>query len=203
VKRRVLDVRGLPTIGFGPQEPLWWGMLMLNVIEGSMLALLAVAYVYVGDRTAPWPPMVSPRWIGWLATVELGLLIASVLPIWACGRASIRADLRAMRRWLIIGTALGVVALVVRWQIFEALPFRWDDNAYGSVVWTMLGLQTFHLLSSVVENGLFVGLLFRGPVEEKHRSDLHATTLLWYLVVGGATLQWSLIFVDILRTGLR
>lgn len=200
--RRVLDVSGTPTVAVGPKDQLWWAMMLLNVIEGSMLVLLAISYVYIGDRTSPWPPVVSPRSIGWLGTVETAVLVASAVPIYLSGRGAVRGDLWAMRRWLMVGTAIGVVALVCRIAVFRMLPFRWDTNAYGGAVWTFLGLQTFHLLSSLVENTVFALLLVRGPVEEKHRSDLHASTLLWYLVVAGSVLVWAFIYVDILRTGV-
>jgi hypothetical protein len=33
---------------------------------------------------------------------------------------------------------VGVVLLVIRALEFGALNCRWDDNAYGSIVWTLL-----------------------------------------------------------------
>lgn len=201
MKPRVLDVSRLPTVAFGAADPLWWSMHLLNVIEGSMLVLLAVAYGYVEARTSPWPPELADVSIGWLATVELGLLVASGPPMWIAGRAAIRGDLRGMRRWLCAATALGLGALVLRWMIFDRLPFRWDVSAYASVVWTMLGVQTFHLITGVGENLLFAILLFEGPVEDARRTDLHASTLLWYFVIVGAALQWAVVFLEILREG--
>jgi cytochrome c oxidase subunit I+III len=201
MSRRVLDVGGLPPIEFGHKDTLWWAMVFLNAIEGTMLALLAVAYFYVADRTSPFPPTLCPRSLGWLATVDLAILLVSLAPTVLMDRASRAADLGGMRRWLIVVTVLGWSCVGLRVLLFQRLPFRWDQHAYGSVVWSMLGLQTFHLASSVVENTAFLVLLYRGPVAHSHRADLSASTLLWYLVVAGALTQWGVVFLDILRTG--
>ena len=36
--------------------------------------------------------------------------------------------------------------MVLRGFEFSAVQFRWDSNAYGSVVWFMLGMHALHLL---------------------------------------------------------
>jgi heme/copper-type cytochrome/quinol oxidase subunit 3 len=107
-----------------------------------------------------------------------------------------------MRAGLVAVTLLGLVALALRAFEIDAVGFRWDQHAYGSVVWTFLGLQTFHVASSVAENLALLVVLFRGRVGHSHRADVAASAVLWYLVVAGAVLQYALVFVDILRTGV-
>ena len=38
-RRRVLDVEALPTHAFGHRDPLWWAVILLVCIEGTMLVL--------------------------------------------------------------------------------------------------------------------------------------------------------------------
>jgi heme/copper-type cytochrome/quinol oxidase subunit 3 len=194
----VIDVSGLPAHAFGQRDPLWWGVILLVAIEGSMLALLALSYFYVRDRTTPFPPaFVAPR-IAWIATIELIVWIASAAPTWWAGRAAIAGDLRRMRLHLVLATALGVVAVVLRWYEVHLLPFRWDSHAYGSMVWALLGLQWVHGLTGIGENVLYIALLMAGPVEDKHRVDIEVSTPLWYFVIAGAALVWAVVFLEVL-----
>ena len=54
-------------------------------------------------------------------------------------------DLRAVRCDLVIMTTVGLVLLGLRASEFRTLNVRWDQNAYGSIVWILLGLHTAHL----------------------------------------------------------
>jgi cytochrome c oxidase subunit 3 len=198
VIRRVLDVSGLGTHAFGRRDPLWWGVMLVIAIEGTMLALVTVSYFYVRSRTQPFPPVVVPHRIAWLGAIELALWIVSVAPTYLSGRAAVRGDLAGMRRQLAIATLLGAVAIALRWYEVHLLPMRWDSHAYGSVVWAMLGLQWVHGLTGVGENVLYLVLLFVGPVEDKHRVDIEVSTPLWYFVVAGSGVVWLVVFLEVL-----
>ena len=81
MRRRVIDVSELPKVAYGARDPLWWAVMLLVAIEGSMLVLLAVSYFYVRSRTEPFPPVMVPRAIATIALLEVALWIASAL-IW-------------------------------------------------------------------------------------------------------------------------
>jgi cytochrome c oxidase subunit 3 len=200
VTDRGFDVSDVPQIAFGARDPRWWAVVMVVAIEGTMLVLLALSYGYVRERTAPWPPVLMPRTVAWLAAAELGVLVASALPTALATRAARRGQLVPMRRSLWVATALGLIAGAARWAILDGLPFRWDEHAYGSVVWALLVTQTFHLITSLGENLFLLALLHRGPVEQKHRVDVDVSGPLWYFVIAGAALTWSVVFLEILRT---
>ncbi len=80
-------------------------------------------------------------------------------------------------------TVLCAAAAVLRWFELQALPFRWDISAYGSIVWMIYGLHSFHLATSVVENAAFTALCFIGPFEKKHLVDVHVSANYCYFVV--------------------
>jgi len=201
VKRRVLDVKGLPPIGFGSRDPLWWAMILLAAIEGMMLALAVVTYVYISGRMSPWPPDLSPRWIAWVGVVELVAMLASIVPTVIANKAAVAANIPKMRWGSVISAALGAVALACRIWIMVGLPFRWDADAYGSTVWLLLGIQVIHLGTGIIEDVLVAILLFVGPVEHKHRCDVEASSVLWYFVVVGEIVVFLVVYVDIFRTG--
>jgi hypothetical protein len=68
-------------------------------------------------------------------------------------RAAERQNLRDSQVGLVVLLVVGVVLLVIRALEFDALNCRWDDNAYGSIVWTLLtywsgsSLRSWNLLS--------------------------------------------------------
>ncbi len=192
--RRTIDVSGLPEYAFGHRDPLWWGVMGLVAIEGTMLALLAASWFYVRGNYVAWPPQGVGTRVQLLAALEVALLLASAWPTHLSNLAAERGDLRGMRLWLGVTTALGLAYLVVRSFLFAALPFRWDLTAYASVLWGALVLNTTHGLSGVLENATMLVLLFTGPLEKKHLVDVHASGLLWYFVVFSWTPLWFLMF---------
>lgn len=201
MSRRILDVSGLPTTAFGPRDPLWWSVILLIAIEGSMLALFGVSYVYVADRTTPFPPVHMGRDIAWIATLDMGLWLLSSWPQRRTSKAAVRRDLPAMRRNLVLATLVALAALVVRIWLFHSLPFRWDSHAYGSVVWGILAIHFTHGITGIGEDALYCVLLFVGPVEDKHRTDIEVSAPLVYFVAAGGIFVWGLMFAPILFGG--
>ena len=66
---------------------------------------------------------------------------------------------------------------------FTTLNVRWDTNAYGSVVWLLLGLHTTHLITDTVDTVVLAVLFFTGPLEGKRFVDVSENALYWYFVV--------------------
>jgi heme/copper-type cytochrome/quinol oxidase subunit 3 len=66
---------------------------------------------------------------------------------------------------------------------FAALNVRWDSNAYGSVVWTLLGFHTAHLATDWVDSVVLEVLLITGPMQSKRFVDVSENSVYWYFVV--------------------
>lgn len=181
-RRPVIDVTNLPSVSMTSREPLWWGVAGLIAIEATMFALLFASYFYLRGNAIEWPPPDS-RLPFALGTANLLALLVSAATMHLVNREAMHHHLRPARKWLIVTTVLSLAILVLRGLELYSMSFKWNEHAYGSVVWLTTGLHTFHLLASNGENLLFLFLLFRGPVEEKHMLDLRLNGMYWYFIV--------------------
>jgi heme/copper-type cytochrome/quinol oxidase subunit 3 len=183
MSRRALDVSALPTIVYGPRATIWWGVLGLIAIEGAALAIVGVAYLYLRQNFVAWPPEGTPLPALGAATAELAVLLASVVPMAAVDWLARRSQRRLVTIGLGVMVVLGLVSLGLRaLQFAGALGCRWDSHAYGSIVWTLLGMHAAHVLTSTFENALLMAVLIIGPVERKDFVDAHVNAFYWYFI---------------------
>ncbi len=169
--RRRLDLRHLPETTFGHRDLLWWGVMAFIVIESTTMAILASAALYLRRNVETWPPApLAPPEL-FLPTVNLILLVVATLPMVLVDRAGRRHDLAGVRRWMTVAVTLAAVVVALRFLELGSLGARWDSNAYGSVIWTMVGFHTSLLVVDLAESLSLMVLTWRGPWEEKHFVD--------------------------------
>lgn len=195
-KRPTLDVSDLPTVAFGARASIWWGAMGIMMIEGTMFAIMAASYFYLRGNAAEWPPTGAFHPGLALTTANLAILLASMIPMHYAAKAAHKEDLPGIKRGLIVATVLIVAVLGVRAVILSRLTYRWDSHAYGSLIWTTAGLHTLHVITGIVENLLFIVLLIKGPVEDKHLVDVRVNTLYWYFVVLSWVPFYVIFFLD-------
>lgn len=181
--RPSLDASTLPTTTFSHRSLAWWGTVGFMVIEGTTLFIAVVSYFYLRRNFATWPPEHFLRPSLFWPTVQVVLLLASLVPAALADRAAYRIDVPRLRRWLLVMLGFEIVAVVVRWQEFLALNVRWDTNAYGSIVWTLVGFHSTLLLVDVVETGVMIALLYSTKRLDRHISDATDVTFYWYYLV--------------------
>jgi cytochrome c oxidase subunit III len=188
-KSRTLDVSGLAPGAFGHRGIVWWGTAGIIVVETTAFATAIAAYFYVRTRVPYWPPNVPPPDLFW-GTLNTIILLASGVPNELARRAGERVDLSKVRLWMTVALVFGLAFNVVRAFEFANLNVRWDTNAYGSVVWLLLGLHTTHILTDFLDTIVLLVLMFIGPVEEKRFVDVAENAGYWYFVV----LSWLPIY---------
>ena len=89
-----------------------------------------------------------------------------------------------VRIGLVVMSILGVVPLVIRAFEFPALKVWWDDNAYGSIVWTMLGLHTTHIITDLADTLVLTALMFSRHGDTPRRyGDVEDNAMYWNFVV--------------------
>jgi cytochrome c oxidase subunit I+III len=182
MKPRVIDVSHLPEFAFGHRSLMWWGGASMMAIEGMMFALLFVSYLYLKGRSPDWPPGYFAPILFW-GTLNTGILLASTIPNHLAKKAAERMDLDALRLWLAVAIAFGIAFSVVRAFEFGALNVWWDSNAYGSIVWVLLGFHTIHVATDVMDSVALEVLLFTGPLKHSHFTDAAENSLYWHYVV--------------------
>jgi cytochrome c oxidase subunit I+III len=84
---------------------------------------------------------------------------------------------------MIVALGFALAFNVIRIFEFRSLNVWWDENAYGSIVWTLLGAHTFHIITDFVDSSVLLALLFIGPVQESHFVDVSDNSMYWYFVV--------------------
>jgi cytochrome c oxidase subunit 3 len=181
-RRQVLDVSRLPTYAFGIRSILSFGNAGFMVIEGTVFALSIAAYLHLRVRATDWPLSAAPPELFW-GTLNLALLLISGIPNQLTKRAADRLDLRGVRLWMSVCTLFGIAFLVIRIMEFRSLNIWWDQNAYGSLVWTLLGFHALHLLTEEADSAVLLAVMMKGPLEESRFVDVAESAAYWYFVV--------------------
>lgn len=182
-ERVVLDLARLPLHGTGAASVTWWGTLAFMLIEGTGFALAIAVYLYLMSLATTWPLDAPPPDLlpGTLVTV---ILVVSVVPNVMISRWAEQQDLRKVRIGMIVMSALGVAPLIVRIFEFPALNISWDSNAYGSVVWILLGLHTTHIITDLVDTLVLAALMFTRHGDNLRRfGDVQDNAMYWNFVV--------------------
>ena len=198
--RAVIDISGLPHHEFDTYDPVWWGNNLLLAIETSMFAILIATYFYLRQNFALWPPPIAQLTATLKPLPQLGygtavtiLLLFSCVPMVLTDIAARRGNRGVSQIGLVVAVACGLAAMVLRGFEFSAVYFRWDSNAYGSVVWFMLGMHAMHLLVLTSEAVLLTIWIFTREFDMKHRVDIVTVAVYWYWV----TAMWVLLYAII------
>jgi cytochrome c oxidase subunit 3 len=187
----MLDVSPLPTNAFGSRTLTWWGTIAFMSLEGMGFALAIGAYLYLRVlASSHWPINAPPPDLlpGTAITI---ILLLSLIPNHFAEEWARALNLRKVRWGLVLMSVIGVLPLIVRVFEFGAMHVRWDSDAYGSLVWFLLGLHTTHLLTDVGDTVVLTVLMFTPHGENPRRfSDASDNAFYWDFVV----LSWLPIY---------
>lgn len=197
-----IDISSLPAHTIDSRSPIWWGNLLLLLIESVMFALLIGSYFYLARNFSVWPP---PRTIGFppeyrsapqlgWATANLIVILLGVLPMLLADRASLRLDKKRMCLGMILVVLFGLAEIGLRWKEFGALNMRWDDNAYASITWMILGMHFTHLIVATLESLLLTAWLLTHGVDDQHARDTRVSAVYWYWIAAVWVLLYLLVY---------
>jgi len=178
----LLDVSQLPAYAFSHRSLMWWGTLGIILIEGTVFAMLIVTYFYLRGLVPEWPPSLPPPDL-WAGTTNTLVLLVSVIPNYWVQKVAEREELRTVQIGLVICLVFAVAFLLLRVFEFRTLHCQWDTNAYGSIVWTILGFHTTHLLTDAIDTAVLTVLMFTGPIDGRRFVDVSQNSFYWYFVV--------------------
>jgi cytochrome c oxidase subunit 3 len=177
-----IDASQYPDYSYGLQAPVWWGMVGLVAVEATVFATLIVSFFYLKTGHVAWPPDgTSPPEL-LLPTIATVLLLASVLPVYYSDKAIKRDDAGPLKVWPLASIALALAFLAIKAYEYSHIGFWWDTHAYGSVVWTMIGLHTAHVLAVILKTLVIVYLARRDYFHHQRRIGVTVNGLYWYFV---------------------
>ena len=199
----VLDVRDLPAIGFDHRAPLWWGNTLLLFIETTMFGILIAMYFSIAMNTNPFPPprvdrfpvLYNPVPDLFLPVIGLIVLLLSLIPgIWL-DIAARRRDAGSAKIAILFTLGFNIAAIVIRYYEFDSLHFKWNDNAYGSITWIILGIHMFHLIVMLCEDTYLTIWTYTKELDDKHALDLTVLAVYWYWIVGIWIVLFTIVYL--------
>ena len=192
VEPATLDVSGLPTIVFGTRSFVWLGIMGMMAIEAMVFVLMIASYFYLHSRSVEWPPHSNPPPLLY-GTLNTVIFVLSAIPNeWYRRRARL-GDTRAVRVGLVLMSLVAVANLVVRYLELRHLNTDWSIDAYGSAVWTLIGLHVVHLITDAFDTVVLAVLFFTPLVEGRRFMDAAENADYWYFVI----LTWIPIYLVI------
>lgn len=161
----------------------WWGVALLIATEATLFSCLIAAYFYLRFKSSEWPlgGIEKPSVV--LPLVFTAMLVASCAPIFVAVSAAKRGEARLA--WLSLAIASAVQATYLGLQIWlfadDLHSFSPQDNAYGSVYFTLLGTHHAHVAAGLAVNAWLLWKLGRG-ITNYRLIGLRAAAIYWYFV---------------------
>jgi cytochrome c oxidase subunit 3 len=179
----VADASDLPRVNADHKDPLWWGFLGMIAIETAVFATLIVSYFYLRMGQPEWPPDgIKPPEL-FLPTVNTLLLIASSgVMVWA-EKGIRKGNQRRLAIGLAVGIALAVTFLSLKVFEYSHVDYSWSTNAYGSIVWTIIGFHSTHVTALILKTTVMDVLAWKGFFNEERRLGVAVNGLYWHFVV--------------------
>jgi heme/copper-type cytochrome/quinol oxidase subunit 3 len=161
----------------------WWGVVLLVATEAALFGTLLASYFYLRFKVTDWPPGGIPPPKVLAPLVLTGVLLATAVPMFLAVRAAQSGRPRAT--WALIVLALVVQAVYLGLQIHlmadDLHKFTPQDNAYGSVYYTLLGAHHAHVLVGILLNLWVAGRLLTGLTNYRV-IGVRVIAVYWYFV---------------------
>ena len=165
-------------------KPLFhYGMLGLILIETVVFASLIVSYFYLRAGAPEWPPdnLSPPELL--LPTINALILFGSSIPIYIADQGIRKGNQNRLKIGLAIGFFMGAIFLILKYIEYSGLGYDWNTGAYGSIVWTITGFHSAHVVALLLKT-LVVGVLaFQGYFNGRRNAGVQANGFYWHFVV--------------------
>ena len=176
------DLAQLPGHAHSHRSMTWWGMMCLIAIESTAFVLACASYFYLKAHSVLWPPRQLVPSLG-PGTWFIGILLASFIPNMWLNRKAEEEVLKPVQIGLVLMSLIGIVLVVIRVFEFPAMHVAWSDSAYGSIVITILGLHTVHLVTDLFDTVVLTVLMFTRHAGGRRYVDVAENAIYWNFVV--------------------
>lgn len=162
--------------------PIWWGVVGLILIELSVVAAFVMSYLYLQMMNPPWPPNDLQNPPLTIPSISLALMLSSCVTMYLAGKAIDRNQVKHFVIYTFSSVALASSVLAIRWTQFGQFEVRWDEDVYGSLLWTITGFHFIHVVSAAIGTAV-IGLFgMAGFFSKKRQVGVVVDTLYWNFV---------------------
>lgn len=183
-ERRTVDVSALPPYAVSNQSPLFWGQVLMCLIEGTLLCMLIATYFYLRLRVDVWPGPGEHLPSLTYSTWALIPLIASCIGSYLASEGAKKNSRAGMLWGLGLNLGLAIVFLIFRAMEWRSLNFTWASDAHGSIVWTILFLHSYDVVADLLMTAVLIVFVATGRYGPRQRIGVHVDSVLWYFLVG-------------------
>lgn len=167
----------------GAQPPIYWGMIGLILIETVVFGSLISSYFYLRSGESTWPLGGISRPELLLPSINALILFSSSIPIYIADRGIRNGNQQRLQIGLAIGFLLGLIFLTLKYIEYSSLDYNWTTNAYGSIVWTITGFHSAHVIALLLKT-LVVGVLaLKGYYNAERNVGIVTNGIYWHFVV--------------------
>ena len=157
--RNARDASGVAARRRGPSVA-FWGMAMLVASEVTLFGTFIGTYYYLRFTDVHWPPPGTPEPRVVVPLIMVGILVTTSLPMQLAANAARRGRLwttRSQLLWALI-VQCGYLAYEIHDYVDQLRVSTPQDNAYGSIYYTLLGADHAHVAIGIL---LVVWLLWK------------------------------------------
>jgi len=161
----------------------WWGVVLLVATEAALFGTLLASYFYLRFRVVDWPPGGIPAPKVVLPLVLTGVLLATAVPMFLAVRAAQSGRPRLTLTLIVLALAAQAAYLGLQIQLLvdDLHKFTPQDNAYGSIYYTLLGAHHAHVLVGILLNLWLAGRLLTGLTNYRV-IGVRVIAVYWYFV---------------------
>ncbi len=190
-----LGYPALPVHTSGTASPDWWAMALSVLAVAITLTYVIFSYYYLRFHAPSWPPAgVAPPALP-LAMGSALLLVVSAAPMYLAERAIRRGDQRTLRSGLAIGTALGVVFLVLQGFDYLRLGLDPQANAYGAIFLVAAGSHLAIVIAGLVISAIVQLQAWQGHFNHMRFVAVQNVALYWYFVAASGVVIFAMLYL--------
>jgi cytochrome c oxidase subunit I+III len=178
----------------GSYPPIWWGMLLLILIESVVFGSLISTYLYLRSGTPEWPlgGISKPDLL--LPAINALILFASTIPIYLADHGIRKGNVFRLKVGIIVAAVMGATFLTLKVVEYTLLvDYNWATNAYGSIIWTITGFHSAHVISVLLKAVVIGYFAFKGYFTAERNMGVQVNGIYWHFVVW----VWLFLFATI------
>jgi cytochrome c oxidase subunit III len=181
---REVKGRELPINVNNSASTLWWGFVLLIIIELTFFAGLIASYFYLRFHAGgDWPIGHLERPDLLLPSINAVILFISSWPMYVADKSVQKGDMGKAKIGLWLAMILGILFLVLKVVEYAGYDYTWATNAYASITWTISGFHSAHVLGVVLKVVVVLVAMYKGYYSAERNLGVRVNGLYWHFVV--------------------